>query len=87
MSADLKSLHRIELYADILLEIDACVNNGRAKSVSMGPVRGFLQACIARGVDNTPTYEDYDNHPALFLSTQVAIICMQKGALKATTVR
>lgn len=86
MSAHLDSLHRIELYADIVREIDEYVGDGRARSVSVGPVRRFLQACIARGVDNPPAYEDYDKHPALFHSTQIVIMAMQKRAFTATTV-
>ncbi|KZV60541.1 hypothetical protein PENSPDRAFT_671600 [Peniophora sp. CONT] len=83
MARDLKSLHRVESYADIILEIDGYIGDGRARALSVAPVRAFLEECINRGVDEEVTYDDHARHPSLIYSTQIAIACMKKRAVAA----
>lgn len=86
MDTDLKSLHRVELYPDMLARIDDYIGDGRVDTNGVAPLRTFLHDCVFNGPDYVPDYAAYAAVPTLKNSTQTIIECMVNDVLQESGV-
>ncbi|VDC05903.1 unnamed protein product [Peniophora sp. CBMAI 1063] len=85
-TADVRSLHRYDLFPDLLEYLTEYVGDGRARAVALEPLRRFLRLCMERAADGrVPTYEDYAEEPTVMYSISIALGFLEKNIAMGLT--